>query len=206
MAPHVVVATSGELLRRLLDLGIGVGASAVWVMILFAVKPRVAIKLVGADGTYTGFDVENLGLARAVQVEARVWYVRVGGRLDDRQQVMLRKGGDLLTLNGKWRESRPSAWEHTHKIGNSKFRFLFREPICASTTATNDRYLIQIACNHSFSNFGRVHIFRIAYRDPDPTGKRIPEFAIVEQRPGRTKPWPSTRLIAWLFRNQRARR
>jgi hypothetical protein len=145
---------------------LGVASSAVWLVIVFSVKPRVKVTLVIADGQppeCRGFDVENLGLGQVIEVEARVWRIGRGGGLDRRKKVPL-KTEQLLTLSGKWHESRRSAWELEHEVGDSYFRFLLPDGTTVSAADladSRDRYLVQISCTQAFTNFGRVHIFRI---------------------------------------------
>jgi hypothetical protein len=128
-------------------------------------QPRLQrpCKKCGKDYIHYRVEMENLGLATLVEVEARIRLVRKNNTLGTREPVP-HDFEKLLELNGKWREARRDGQEIT---GNRFFHYLLPCKVLPGELGLEDYYLIQVWSKHGFTNFGRLHKIRLR-RDPDP--------------------------------------
>lgn len=146
----------------IVSLAVGVVASLLWLLVLFAVKPRLEVEVKGrrAGGKPTpgwAFVVTNKSLVSAVQVRARLWRVSLPkGGFATRQPVAL-KNDELFRLNGSWAGGQ-TIRQRKDRTGDNRFRFLTDPdslPLedCLGDT---DYLLFQVWAQHGFTNFGRV--------------------------------------------------
>jgi hypothetical protein len=111
--------------------------------------------------------VENLGLGRVVEIEARLWLlVRSGDAVPTRKRVTFQPD-TLLELPGKWREACRTSHERDDlKVGDRLYRFRLPCEVSAAALSGKDAYfLFQIWSKHGFTNFGRLHLLRIIEKD-----------------------------------------
>ncbi len=100
-------------------------------------------------------EIENLGLGRVVEVEARLWLIKRKG-LAKRKRIPM-DVDQLLELNGKWQEARRRSAE----AGNRFFHFLLPCSVSLEPLSGRDQCLFQVRSKHGFTNFGRVQRLRI---------------------------------------------
>ena len=169
----------------------GLASSALWLVMLFLVKPRVGIWLVRGEAIkegYVGFAMENLGLARVTNVKVCLWIVHLEDDIPSHTELRLRRS-ELLELEGMWHESRRRKWELKEYTGDSYFLFLLADStMSAHGLNKHDRYVVQVDCMHPFTNFGRLHSFRFAKRDDL---QRISDLQLVSNAP------------RWLYKGRR---
>jgi hypothetical protein len=169
---------SGEMLLAGVGIGeivsglaIGLLASLVWLLILFAIKPRIKLDLEyrnrnsGPSGGWA-FVVINSSKVSAVQVQARLWKLqKVSSDYPTRDRIDL-KHEELFQLNGTWRSDhpkmRPLEESRPVQTGHNRFRFLTSTHAdVISSLEADECLLFQVWAQHSFTNFGRVSVFRI---------------------------------------------
>lgn len=114
-----------------------------------------------SDNVHYRVEIENLGLAKVVDIEVRLWRI-TGGGLASRTRIPMAVD-QLLELNGKWQESR----NRSNSAGNRFFHFLLPCEVSGTRQASNVQFLFQVQAKHSITNFGRVQKLRIA---PNPLG------------------------------------
>jgi gamma-glutamylcyclotransferase (GGCT)/AIG2-like uncharacterized protein YtfP len=133
----------------------------------------------GSSRVHYRVEIENLALGSVVEVEARLWRIRVNG-LRTRERVSM-DNDNLLELRGKWHEARRPQTEIVSHTGDSFYHF--RLPCCVSATSngSSDQYLFQVWSKHGFTNFGRVHKLRIR---PDPHSPVNPFGCLSVEDPG----------------------
>jgi hypothetical protein len=106
-------------------------------------------------------EIENLGLAKVVEVEVRLKLIRKGNKLATREATSL-KPEKLLELSGKWYEARRRKPEIKRHTGDRYFhRVLPCDVSLEKLKDEDDYYLIQVWARHGFTNFGRVHKLRL---------------------------------------------
>jgi hypothetical protein len=166
-----------------LNILIGILSSLVFLLILFGVKPRLRLtwesqvppaRTPGSSSTrecncaaHYRVAVENLGLGRVVEIEARLWRITRRGEdeLPSRKRIVF-EPDSLLELPGKWREARRTEHEKEDlKVGDRWYRFRLPCAVSAAALAGADGYfLFQLWSKHGFTNFGRLHRLRIVAR------------------------------------------
>lgn len=155
----------------------------------------------GAGRVY-GVRVENAGLGRVVEVEARLWRIeRNKDSLNTRHRIPI-KVDKLLECSGRWREARRTGHQINYlKVGDRYFHFQFPAEVTASALRNDDQYLFQVWSKHGFTNFGRVHLVRIARQND---GRLIPRG---EDQPHtrRLSFEPVARLISWVIATPESR-
>ena len=114
----------------------------------------------GKDLVHYRVEMENLGLAALVEVEARIRLIRKGQTLGTRKPLSsdLEK---LLELNGKWREARRNEEDVKNHTGDRFFHYVLPCEVVPAELGDDDYYLFQVWSKHGFTNFGRVHKLRL---------------------------------------------
>jgi hypothetical protein len=115
----------------------------------------------GRSTVHYRIEIENLGLAKVLEIEPRLLLVRRQRRaLATREWIPL-EAEKLLELNGKWHEARRGRYELDERIGDSFYHFFMPCAVSSDQLGPDDYYLIQVWARHGFTNFGRVHKLRI---------------------------------------------
>jgi hypothetical protein len=166
-----------------LGLLIGIASSLVFLLLLFSVKPRLRLRWdqVAVSNSEAKSDsrpdcacdvhyrvaVENLGLGRVVEVEARLWLLTRRGDAPPTRQRICFEPDTLLELSGKWREACRTPHERDDlQVGDTLYRFRLPCQVSADAlSGQNGYFLFQIWSKHGFTNFGRLHLIRIIARD-----------------------------------------
>ena len=100
-------------------------------------------------------EIENLGLAKVVDIEVRLWRVTRRG-LANRTRIAM-PVDQLLELNGKWQERR----HKPDSAGNRFFHFLLPCEVSGIGLGAENHFLFQVQSKHGLTNFSRVQKLRI---------------------------------------------
>jgi hypothetical protein len=145
-------------------------------------------------------EIENLGLAKVVEVECRLKVIMKNLTLGTRESVPSEpeepgqpnkpeeseKPENLLELSGKWYEARRDELEFKKHTGDRYFHWVLPCGVSPGDLKDDDYYLLQVWSRHGFTNFGRVHKLRLLpggeldgfiVEDPDTRRRRRPFFA-----------------------------
>jgi hypothetical protein len=155
----------------------------------------------GHQQVHYRLEIENIGLAKVLEVECRLKLIRKNLTLGTRESVAAEPevpGGppqkpaepeELLELSGKWSEARRDKDERQSHTGDRYFHWVLPCGVSPNELKNNDYYLLQVWSRHGFTNFGRVHKLRLrrnesgddfkrfTVEDPDSRRRRRPTVA-----------------------------
>jgi hypothetical protein len=143
-------------------------------------------------GVHYRLEIENLGLAKAVEVEFRLRLIRKNETLGTRGTLL---DGQLLELSGKWYQARREETEIRNHTGDRFFHVILPCAVSAEGFGNDDYYLAQVWSKHAFTNFGRAHRLRLR---PNPSGDEFNRFAIEDPDARRRRRAVLDRVTTWL--------